>query len=92
MSTDGPYNGRVVSMVERKNDGRFWSVEDMLRDALEDHSHMFNKGIVLLLDDKNDNFNFHWLQSGMKGSEMVALTELAKQAFAEQLLDARSVK
>lgn len=79
--------GGVVSLAERRGDGRLWTVTDMLQEAVNDLPKLsnYNKAILLLLDDRNGNYNTKFYQAGMVKSQIVALLEVCKAWFVMAL-------
>lgn len=79
--------GGVVSLVERRDDGRLWTVSDMLQKAVNDLPNLsnYNKAILLLLDDRNGNYSTKFYQAGMVKSQIVALLEVCKTWFVMAL-------
>jgi hypothetical protein len=76
----------AISLAERQGDGTLWSIEQMLRDLVDDKERLkgYNKAVVLLLNDQGQytpGFN----QAGMHMSECVLLCEMAKDMFKEEM-------
>ena len=74
-----------ISLAKRTNDGTKWSIEDALKQALEEVGKRgaFEKGkkILIIALDESDGYSINWIQSGMKMSECLALCEVAKTQF-----------
>ena len=71
---DKPSN--VVSLAGAVNDAAFWTVEEMLLDALEDvrsGKRSQKKALLLLLDDENGRFNISFSNAQMKPTEMITV-------------------
>lgn len=81
-------NAGVVSLAERANDGRMWSVSDMLREALKDMQGAdFPKAILICLNDRGGAYETVFYQAGMVKSQIISLLEVAKNGFVLSLLD-----
>lgn len=82
---------KVVLLGNAINDGRRVTPRQALEDALKDLDDPdcdFAKGdklLVISLDTTNDNYNVRWIQAGMNMSECIALTEIAKVTFLQQM-------
>jgi len=76
----------AISLAERQGDGTLWSIEQMLRDLVDDKERLgkYNKAIVLLLNDDGQYF-VSFSQAGMKMSECVLLCEMGKDLFKEEM-------
>lgn len=79
----------IKSMADHTNDGTKRSPEQCLQDCLEDIGKRgaFKNGkklLVIALDDF-DGYQMNWAQAGMKMSECLALCEVAKTSFLEQM-------
>ena len=80
----------VVSLGDRSESARRWSVTDMLKDAIKriEAGEVKNKkAIILFLDDEEHNTyirNFN--QAGMNMTECILLCEMGKQMFYEEML------
>lgn len=66
--------------ANKANDGRLWSVPEMLVEALDDFRFGKNnhpKAILLLLDDTEEGgkpqFTTNYYQAGMKASQIIGL-------------------
>jgi len=72
----------AISLAEKKCDGTLWSIEQMLRDLVDDKERLgeYNKAVVLLLND-DGQYSVGFSQAGMKMSECVALCEMGKDMF-----------
>ena len=77
---------KVVSLAKNGWDGTLWSVEQMLRDLVDDKERLgeYNKAVVLLLNDDGE-YSVGFSQAGMKMSECVALCEMGKDRFKEEM-------
>ena len=80
----------IIGLGAHTNDSTFVSPEMALNDALGDIGKRgaFEKGkklLILALDDTDGCYSISFTQAGMKSSEMVALCEIAKTIFLEQL-------
>lgn len=80
-------SSNVVSLAERNDDGRLWTVADMVHEVSKDLPKLeaYNKAILLLLDDRNGNYNTKFYQAGMVKSQIVALLEVSKTWFTMSL-------
>ena len=76
----------AISMAEKLRDGTLWSIEQMLRDLVDDKERLgeYNKAVVLLLND-DGGYSVGFSQAGMKMSECVALCEIGKDRFKEEM-------
>lgn len=76
----------VISMAERAQSGTRWSVEDMLKDLIADKERLgdYNKAVVLLLNDQGQ-YTTGFNQAGLRMSECVALCEIGKDLFKEEM-------
>ena len=80
---------KIISLAVHAGDSRLWTVEQMLEDAIQEAAERKpTKGIVLMLSDLDDGYEYAYLQSGMKASQIVSLLEVAKQNFIRDILDA----
>ena len=69
----------VTSIAKHSQDGRKWSLKDMLEDALEETDNkMTKKALLIYLDDTDDSFSVGFSQCGMTTMEILMLCELAK--------------
>lgn len=80
----------VISLSKHSNNGAMRSPEECLRDCIEDLGRRgaFEKGkklLVLALDDTEGQFSVSFAQAGMKMSECVALSEVAKAIFLREM-------
>ena len=76
-------------MSKASNDGTLQSPEQALNDALSDVGKRgaFREGkkiLIIALDDSNQ-YSISFVQAGMKMSECLALCEVAKTLFLEEM-------
>ena len=76
----------AIMLAEKRCDGILWSIEQMLRDLVDDKERLgkYNKAVVLLLND-DGGYSVGFNQAGMKMSECVALCEMGKDLFKEEM-------
>jgi len=76
----------VISMAKKTESGTRCSIEDMLKDILEDKERLgqYNKALVLLLNDEGQ-YTTGFNQAGMKMSECISLCEIGKDMFKEEM-------
>lgn len=80
----------VIDLSKRTGLATMQSPKQALEQALEyiGEKGSFEKGnklLILGLDDTNENFSVSFVQAGMKMSECVALCEVAKTIFKEEM-------
>ena len=80
----------IVSMGEKNNNGMMLSPGVILREAIKDigeNGALKNgkKVLVIALDDTDGQYELSWYQSGMKMSQCVALCEISKARFLEEM-------
>lgn len=78
----------VVFMADKKGDARLWSVEDALRDALEDVKEGKRKAakvLVLFLNDEDGAYDVNFVQAGLKASECIALCAVSENMFKQDM-------
>ena len=85
-------SNKVVSMADMTGDGTFASPRQALEDAInsigKEDCGAFKEGkklLILVLDDEGDLYDTSFIQAGMKMSECLALCEVAKQVFLEEM-------
>lgn len=81
---------KVAKLTKHSNNGLHFMPEDTLKDALKcigEKGALKNgkKLIFIALDDTEGNYDTNWFQCGMKISECVALCEVAKSRFLEEM-------
>ena len=81
---------KVISLSERTNNAAFESVEGALQDAIncigKKGSFISGKKILILaLDDSDDQYQVSFIQAGMKMSECIALCEVSKTIFKNEM-------
>lgn len=81
---------KILEMTEYTGSGLVASTDDALKDALADVGvrgalEKGRKVLVLSLDDRDTRCDFNSYQAGMKTMELVALCELAKKIFLDQM-------
>jgi hypothetical protein len=79
---------KLINLAEYADDARRWSVEQMLEHALEDvrsGKRTANKAVLLWLKDNEDSYDVGFIQAGMSAAEMLALAEVAKTLFLNQM-------
>ena len=63
-----------------------WSVDAMLMEAVQDtDGSKFKKGMIILLDDSNDDFIMEIHQAGVNTSDMLAMLETAKTIVLQEM-------
>ncbi|QJI53341.1 hypothetical protein vBAcoSR7M_19 [Alteromonas phage vB_AcoS-R7M] len=80
----------VSKMSEKSKSSLHTSPEDALKDALDT---LGNEGafknckklLILALDDTEGNYNISYINAGMKSSEMVALCDISKTLFKQDM-------
>ncbi len=80
----------ITSLGKFSNNGKLYSPEETLKDALSDVGVQGalkdgKKCLVLALDESNGEYKINFYQAGMKMSECMALCEIAKSLFLEQM-------
>ena len=80
----------VVSMARAASNGTMQTPEQALQDALNDigKNGAFKNGkklLILALDESDEKYQISWIQAGMKMSQCVALCEIAKSLFKEDM-------
>ncbi len=81
---------QIVKLSEKTNNGFMSTIEDALKDALENTGEKgaFKNGkkvLILALDDTDENYSISFIQGGMKMSECVGLCETAKAIFLSEM-------
>ena len=81
---------KVLSLAKAANNGQVRSPEDALKDALNDigKNGAFKNGkkiLILALDEDAEQYAVSFIQAGMKMSECLALCEIAKTVFLEEM-------
>ncbi len=81
---------KITKLSDITNDATFSSPRQSLEEALEclGKSGAFKDGkklLILGLDDADERFSVSFIQAGMKMSECLALCEVAKTLFLEQM-------
>lgn len=79
---------KPISMAEHTGDACMWSPKQMLEDAVADcdgDRERYRKAVVLWLDDSDGRFDVGYTQAGMNCSQMIALVEVAKTMFLEDM-------
>ena len=76
----------VISLANRTDSGRRWSIEDMLKDLIDDKERLskYNKAVVLLLNDDNQ-YTTGFNQAGMSMAECILLCDMAKDGFKREM-------
>lgn len=84
--------GDVVSMAEKAQDGKLWTVGDALKDALKDYESgetrlaQANKVVIIgLIDEPDGEYDVTYTQAGMKASEIISLLEIMKVYFVHEM-------
>lgn len=83
-------NDNVESMAKRVNNGMMQSPKAALEDALNSigKKGSFKKGkklVVLCLDDSDGQYKVSFIQAGMRMSECVALCDVSKSMFLDEM-------
>lgn len=72
----------VVSLAHRTGTCQFWSLEDMLKEALDEvengRFHKNSKAILIVLDDSEDKYMTSHKVVKLRYSEMVSLLDVIK--------------
>lgn len=81
---------QITKLAEKANDSFMASPEDVLKDALEQFKpggkfENNKKVLVLTINEDDGNYSVSFIQSQMKMSECVALSEVAKTIFLSQM-------
>lgn len=81
---------KVLSMAEKTNNSLMQTPEQVLNECLDylGKEGAFKNGkklLVLVLDDIDGNYDVSFVQSGMKMSECVTLSEVAKTIFMHEM-------
>jgi hypothetical protein len=67
-----------------------WDIRGMLRNATiaieQGEIPESARGIIIFLDDENDDYQVSLMRCDMRSSEIVALLEFAKQYYLDDLL------
>ena len=76
----------VISLANKAEHGKMWTIEDMLKDLIDDKERLgkYNKAVVLLLNDDNQ-YTTGFNQAGMLMSECILLCEMAKDDFKQSM-------
>lgn len=81
---------KLIELADHSEDSRRVSPEKMLRETLKEPlSDNFNKAILLLIDDRDDKYNFGFRNAGMSMSEAVALLSIAKHHMTRYIIGGR---
>ena len=80
----------VIRLAEKSDNANFWTVKEMLEDAVKDISEaepdkLPTKAIVLTVGDRNGAYDVHFVQAGMKMTEVLALLEVAKIKILKEM-------
>lgn len=79
---------KVILLASRSEDSRLWTPAQMLEDALADvmsGERPHNKALILFLSDRDGKYDVGFSQANMSMSECIALCEIAKTIFKEQM-------
>lgn len=83
---------KIISLAQKTGDASFQTPEMALKDALDDIGKRgaFKEGkklLILCVDqgEKEDKYEVSFIQAGMKMSECLALCEVGKTLFLEQM-------
>lgn len=74
-------DNKVVSLSDKNNDNRSWSVEQMLEKTLEELRSgriAANRAIICLLDDKDGKYNNIFRAANLANSQSISLLEIQK--------------
>jgi hypothetical protein len=87
----------VVPIREHSNNSAHITVRELLQDAIkyidenpDSVAGRSRKALIIFLDDTEGNYDTRFSQAGMKMSECVALCEIGKYPFLEQMKYVRS--
>jgi len=80
----------VISMANKKRDSSLWTPKQALEDALNDLENDegykdVNKILIVFLTKSDESYKTSWTQAGMSMSECVALCEVAKASFLNNI-------
>lgn len=77
----------VIRMANAVQDAKFWSVEQMLEDALDEvrAGKRPGKAVVVWVDDSAKQFHVGWSQAGLNTHELIAALEIAKVLFLQEM-------
>lgn len=80
----------IVHLCERSGDAGHFSIKQTLEDALDrvGKRGAFEKGkkvLIIALDDTEENYNISFIQCGMRMSECITLSEIAKIEFLKAM-------
>jgi len=81
---------KITKIADKTQSSLSQSPEQIFQEAIDllgDKAAFKNgkKALVLMLDDTKENFSISYLNSGMKGSEVIALLDCAKSLFKEDM-------
>lgn len=79
---------KVTRLADVKNDNRFITPIDTLKDAITDiesGEKNPNKLMVLMLNDMNGKYDVNFYCSNLRASEVVALFEIEKDIFVRMI-------
>jgi len=77
---------KVVRLAEVSSNSKHWTPEDMLRDILADPDlPRFNKAYLVLLNDRDGDFERGFRNSGLSQSEAIGLLEIEKAKIIRRM-------
>jgi len=79
-------NDNVIHIDRDHKDAIFWSVEQVLEDALSDiraGKSKAKKCLVILLDDNDGNYDVRYVQAGMRSSQCIGLLAVTQRIFLD---------
>ena len=87
-----PEPNKIIKLIDHNNDGRSWSVEEMLRDCLENKDFdRYNKAVVLFLDTHDGDYSTSFAQAGLSRSDMVSLLNVMALIFTRKLTEGKEL-
>ena len=81
---------KVISLARKTNDGTMHSPLAALENATDDFKNDeelkgYKKLLILALNDSDDNYDVTFFQAGMTTSQCIALCEVAKVIFLQNM-------
>ena len=79
---------KISYIADKTGNSSDWTVTQMLQDALADETIIdgtFDKAVLIKLNDKNGDYHVGFSQAGLSMSECLALADIAKDLFKEQM-------
>jgi len=79
---------KVSYLADKTGNSSDWTVPQMLQDALADETIIdgtFDKAVLIKLNNKNGDYDVGFSQSGLSMSECIALADIAKELFKDEM-------